>query len=232
MGYMTSFSNRVPEQLLMWAKNDGDTVRWRLCPTERHKYRKDLQNHRIAKVGRTLQRSPSPTMSRDIFNQTRLLRASSNLTFNASRDGASTISLGNLRTGKPVFHHHLMQQEWLLPRFHSKYVKLSDKEEMPQQWWLSKTPDLLQHLLLRLQKKRICKPPWFHLLLRKRFPKKIMKKLWGILTSYLFRNAACLLGERSCSKRRSSWQCKNTTVCLAAGGLVGQSQKENVTLRA
>ena len=35
-------------------------------------------------------------MSRDIFNQTRLLRAPSNLAWNVSRDGASTTSLGNL----------------------------------------------------------------------------------------------------------------------------------------
>ena len=37
-----------------------------------------------------------PAMSRDIFTQTRLLRAPSNLTFNVSRDGASTTFLGNL----------------------------------------------------------------------------------------------------------------------------------------
>ncbi|KAK4827897.1 hypothetical protein QYF61_022320 [Mycteria americana] len=35
-------------------------------------------------------------MSRDIFNQSRLLRAPSNLTLKVSRDGASTTSLGNL----------------------------------------------------------------------------------------------------------------------------------------
>ncbi|KAK4816953.1 hypothetical protein QYF61_025776, partial [Mycteria americana] len=35
-------------------------------------------------------------MSRDIFNQIRLLRAPSNLTLNVSRDGASATSLGNL----------------------------------------------------------------------------------------------------------------------------------------
>jgi len=35
-------------------------------------------------------------MSRDIFNQTRLLRALSNLTLNVSRDGALTTSLSNL----------------------------------------------------------------------------------------------------------------------------------------
>jgi len=35
-------------------------------------------------------------VSRDIFNQTRLLRALSNLALNVSRDGASTASLGNL----------------------------------------------------------------------------------------------------------------------------------------
>ena len=35
-------------------------------------------------------------MSRDIFNQIRLIRALSNLALNVSRDGASTTSLGNL----------------------------------------------------------------------------------------------------------------------------------------
>jgi len=35
-------------------------------------------------------------VSRNIFNQTRLLRALSNLAVNVSRDGASTASLGNL----------------------------------------------------------------------------------------------------------------------------------------
>jgi len=38
-------------------------------------------------------------MSRDIFNQTRLLRAPSNLALNVSRDGAATTSLGNLGQG-------------------------------------------------------------------------------------------------------------------------------------
>jgi len=37
-----------------------------------------------------------PAVSRDIFNQTRLLRAPSNLALNVSRDGASTTSPGNL----------------------------------------------------------------------------------------------------------------------------------------
>ena len=40
-----------------------------------------------------------PAVSRDIFNQTRLLRAPSNLTWNVSRDAASTTSLGNLCQG-------------------------------------------------------------------------------------------------------------------------------------
>jgi len=40
-----------------------------------------------------------PAMSRDIFNQTRLLRAPSNLTLNVSRDGALTTSLGNICQG-------------------------------------------------------------------------------------------------------------------------------------
>jgi len=35
-------------------------------------------------------------MSRDIFNQIRVLRAPSNLAWNGSRDGASPTSLGNL----------------------------------------------------------------------------------------------------------------------------------------
>ena len=37
-----------------------------------------------------------PAVSRDIFNQTRFLRAPSNLALNVSKDGASTTSLGNL----------------------------------------------------------------------------------------------------------------------------------------
>ena len=40
-----------------------------------------------------------PAASRDIFNQTRLLRAPSNLAWNVSRDGAPTTSLGNLHQG-------------------------------------------------------------------------------------------------------------------------------------
>ncbi|KAK4830182.1 hypothetical protein QYF61_008973 [Mycteria americana] len=40
--------------------------------------------------------SNPPAMSRDIFNEIRLLRAPSNLTLNVSRDGASTTSLGSL----------------------------------------------------------------------------------------------------------------------------------------
>jgi len=36
-----------------------------------------------------------PAVSRDIFNQIRLLRAPSNLTLNISRDGAATTSLGS-----------------------------------------------------------------------------------------------------------------------------------------
>jgi len=35
-------------------------------------------------------------MSRDVFHQTRLLRAPSNLAFNTAREGASTAYLGNL----------------------------------------------------------------------------------------------------------------------------------------
>ena len=37
-----------------------------------------------------------PTMARDTFHQTRLLRAPSNLALNTSREGAGTASLGNL----------------------------------------------------------------------------------------------------------------------------------------
>ena len=43
--------------------------------------------------------SNPPAVSRDIFNQTRLLRAPSNLAFIVSRDGAATTSLGNLGQG-------------------------------------------------------------------------------------------------------------------------------------
>jgi len=40
---------------------------------------------------------PAPlAMSRDIFHQTRLLRAPSNLALNTAREGATTASLGNL----------------------------------------------------------------------------------------------------------------------------------------
>jgi len=35
-------------------------------------------------------------MSRDVFHQTRLLRAPSNLALNTAREGAATASLGNL----------------------------------------------------------------------------------------------------------------------------------------
>jgi len=37
-----------------------------------------------------------PAVGRDIFHQTRLLRAPSNLAFNTAREGAATASLGNL----------------------------------------------------------------------------------------------------------------------------------------
>ena len=43
--------------------------------------------------------SNPPTVSRDIFNQIRLLGVPSNLTWNVCRDGASTTSLGNLCQG-------------------------------------------------------------------------------------------------------------------------------------
>jgi len=42
-----------------------------------------------------------PAMSRDIYHQTRLLRAPSNLTLNVSRDRASTTSLGNCTRVSP-----------------------------------------------------------------------------------------------------------------------------------
>jgi len=55
------------------------------------------ENHRIAWgwtfEGRLVQ---TPCTGRDIFNSIRLFTAPSNLTLNISRDGASTISLGNL----------------------------------------------------------------------------------------------------------------------------------------
>jgi len=49
-------------------------------------------------VGRDIQKpfSPSPAVSRDVFNWIRVLRAPSNLALNISRDRASTTSLGNL----------------------------------------------------------------------------------------------------------------------------------------
>jgi len=49
-------------------------------------------------VGRDLKGHPvqTPAESRDIFNQTRLLRAPSILDLNVSWDGASPTSLGNL----------------------------------------------------------------------------------------------------------------------------------------
>jgi len=43
-----------------------------------------------------------PEVSRDIFNQTRLLRALSNLALNVSRDGASTTSLGKVGEEKKL----------------------------------------------------------------------------------------------------------------------------------
>ena len=53
----------------------------------------------MVRVGRHLKDHVVPTppsMSRDIFHQTRLLRAPANLALNISRVGASTASLGNL----------------------------------------------------------------------------------------------------------------------------------------
>ena len=65
-------------------------------------------------------------MGRDIFYQTRLLRALSNLTLNASRDGASTASLGNLfhcfttLTVQSLF----LTSDMNLPSFHLKPLHL------------------------------------------------------------------------------------------------------------
>jgi len=50
-------------------------------------------------VGRDLKDHLVPTppaMSRDIFHQTRVLRAPSNLALSTAREGAATVSLGNL----------------------------------------------------------------------------------------------------------------------------------------
>jgi len=75
-----------------------------------------LQNHSMFRVGRDLCGSSSPTLlqkqghlqqaaqelvraaaiSRDIFNQPRLLGAPSSLALNPAREGAATASLGNL----------------------------------------------------------------------------------------------------------------------------------------
>ncbi|KAK4819180.1 hypothetical protein QYF61_025995 [Mycteria americana] len=57
-----------------------------------------VKNHGTVWVRRDLQRSPSSNpsaMGRDIFHQTRWLKAPSNLTLNNSNDGASTTPLGN-----------------------------------------------------------------------------------------------------------------------------------------
>jgi len=65
--------------------------------------------HRIIEhfgVEATFKGHPVPTppaVSRDIFNQTRLLRAPSSLTLNVSTDGTSTTSLGNLCQGFTTF---------------------------------------------------------------------------------------------------------------------------------
>ncbi|KAK4817104.1 hypothetical protein QYF61_027967 [Mycteria americana] len=55
---------------------------------------------RMVWVGRELQGS---SMGRDIFHKIGLLKALSNLTWNTSNDGASTISLGNLLQGLSTF---------------------------------------------------------------------------------------------------------------------------------
>ena len=60
---------------------------------------KDSQNHRMARVERDFKDHLVPTppaLSRDVFHQTRLLRAPSNLALNTAREGAATASLGNL----------------------------------------------------------------------------------------------------------------------------------------
>jgi len=48
---------------------------------------RDLQDHLVP---------TPPAMSRDVFDQTRLLRAPSNLGLNTARERAATASLGNL----------------------------------------------------------------------------------------------------------------------------------------
>jgi len=53
----------------------------------------------MVRVGRDLKDHLVPTppaMSRDIFHETRLLRAPPSLALNSSREEASTASLGNL----------------------------------------------------------------------------------------------------------------------------------------
>ena len=59
----------------------------------------DVLSHRMAWVGRDLRDHPAPpTMGRDTFHYTRLLKAPSSLALNTSRDGASTASLDSLTT--------------------------------------------------------------------------------------------------------------------------------------
>ena len=56
----------------------------------------ELQNGLCWKESYTSSSSNPPAMGRDTFHFTRLLKASSNLALNTSREGASTTSLGNL----------------------------------------------------------------------------------------------------------------------------------------
>ena len=57
-----------------------------------------IQNHRTVWVGRDLigHLVQRPAMGRDTFHYTRLLKVPFNLALNASRQGTSTASLGNL----------------------------------------------------------------------------------------------------------------------------------------
>ena len=54
-----------------------------------------MDYHRMVWVGKDLSSKP-PTLGRDTFHQTRLLKAPSNLALNTSMEGAATTYLGNL----------------------------------------------------------------------------------------------------------------------------------------
>ncbi|KAK4829865.1 hypothetical protein QYF61_007257 [Mycteria americana] len=84
---LTEKNRRPPERThVQHPRVRGDWQSWarpRVKPPPREKRTKGVKRNRKRK-------------RRDIFNYIRLLRAPSNLTFNVSRDGASTTSLGNL----------------------------------------------------------------------------------------------------------------------------------------